>query len=44
MAEYIIVMDKGQIIEQGTHEDLMAENGHYANLYNLHSQQFEAQK
>ena len=30
----IIVMDKGKIIEQGTHEELLAANGFYTNLYN----------
>lgn len=29
----IIVMDDGAIAEQGTHEQLMAANGHYAKLY-----------
>ncbi len=30
----IIVLDHGQIIEEGTHEVLMERNGHYATLYN----------
>jgi subfamily B ATP-binding cassette protein HlyB/CyaB len=29
----IIVMDKGQIIETGTHEQLLEHNGYYAKLY-----------
>lgn len=33
-ADTILVMRGGKIIEQGTHESLMAENGFYANLYN----------
>lgn len=33
-ADTILVMRDGKIIEQGTHESLMAENGFYANLYN----------
>lgn len=36
-ANMIAVVDGGKIIEQGTHEQLMAKNGIYANLY---SQQF----
>ncbi|MDD8048960.1 MAG: ABC transporter ATP-binding protein [Thomasclavelia sp.] len=32
-ANTIIVMDKGDIIEIGNHESLMAKNGFYANLY-----------
>lgn len=33
-ADIILVMDKGNIIEQGNHEALMAEGGFYADLYN----------
>lgn len=33
-ADLILVMNKGSIIEQGTHEELLAKNGFYANLYN----------
>lgn len=32
-ADRIIVLSKGAIIEQGTHTDLMALGGHYAELY-----------
>ncbi len=33
-ADKILVMNKGNVIEQGTHKELMAQNGFYANLYN----------
>ena len=33
-AEVILVMKDGDIIEQGNHEELLAMNGFYANLYN----------
>lgn len=34
----IIVMDKGCIVEQGKHQQLLDYNGYYAKLYNLQSQ------
>lgn len=33
-ADLILVMDEGNIIEQGNHEQLMEKNGFYADLYN----------
>ncbi|MDU5085889.1 MAG: ABC transporter ATP-binding protein [Anaerococcus vaginalis] len=33
-ADLILVMDEGNIIEQGNHEQLMKKNGFYADLYN----------
>jgi ATP-binding cassette subfamily B protein len=32
----IIVLDKGRIIEQGSHDQLVAQGGHYAELYNTY--------
>lgn len=32
-ADLILVMDKGAIVEQGTHEQLLEKNGYYADLY-----------
>ena len=32
-ADLILVMNKGQIVEQGTHESLLAQGGFYAELY-----------
>jgi ATP-binding cassette, subfamily B, multidrug efflux pump len=38
-ADVILVMDKGALVEQGTHHDLMAAKGFY---YNLYASQFSA--
>lgn len=33
-ADMILCMDKGDIVEQGSHDELLAKGGFYANLYN----------
>ncbi|STY33754.1 ABC transporter ATP-binding protein [Listeria fleischmannii] len=33
-ADLILVMNHGDVIEQGTHQELLSENGFYADLYN----------
>ncbi len=33
-ADLILVMEEGNIVEQGTHKQLIDSNGHYAKLYN----------
>ncbi len=40
-ANKIMVLDKGEIMEIGSHEELMAKKGHY---YQLHKMQFEKQQ
>ena len=32
-ANLILVMDQGEVIEQGTHEELLEQEGFYADLY-----------
>ena len=41
MADRIIVMHQGQIVENGTHAELVAANGYYATMYNLYAQQLD---
>ena len=38
-ADVILVMKDGDIVEQGTHDELLARNGFYADLYNSQFEQ-----
>ena len=40
-ADLILVMNNGDIVEQGTHEELLNKNGFYANLYNSQFEEVE---
>ena len=40
-ADVILVMKEGDIIEQGTHEELLEKGGFYADLYNSQFEQEE---
>lgn len=35
MADQVVVLDHGEIVERGSHEELMEKNGRYAHLFNL---------
>ncbi|NBD30613.1 MAG: ATP-binding cassette domain-containing protein [Alphaproteobacteria bacterium] len=38
-AHKILVMDKGEVVDAGTHDELLARGGHYADLYRLQFKQ-----
>jgi ATP-binding cassette subfamily B protein len=38
MADTIIVLDKGELLETGSHEELLEKNGRYAELFHLQAQ------
>lgn len=43
-ADHIVVMDKGRIVESGRHDALLAQQGLYAQLWNLQRQQLEFER
>src|SRR5262249_15145630 len=41
-ADLIVVLDRGRIVEQGSHAELMAQSGLYAELYRLQARAYQA--
>jgi ATP-binding cassette subfamily B protein len=42
MADIIVVLDGARVVEVGTHEDLMARGGQYAELYGIQAAAYRA--
>lgn len=40
-ADHIIVLDKGRVVEEGTHEELLEKQGIYRRIFEMQSQQSE---
>jgi ATP-binding cassette subfamily B protein len=40
-AERVVVLDRGRIVEDGTHQDLITADGRYAELFRLQARRFE---
>jgi ATP-binding cassette subfamily B protein len=41
MAGRILVLDNGEMLELGTHEELLALNGRYAELFHLQAESYQ---
>ena len=41
MIRSIVVLTSGKIIERGSHEELMQQNGHYAHLFEIQAKGYQ---
>ena len=41
MADRILVLDKGELLEMGSHEELLQQNGKYAELFQLQAKGYQ---
>jgi ABC-type multidrug transport system fused ATPase/permease subunit len=42
MADRIVVLDEGRVVEEGSHEELLAQGGLYAQMFRLQAEAFQA--
>lgn len=40
MADHIVVLEQGQIVEEGSHKELLEQNGLYATLFNMQAEKY----
>ncbi len=41
MADRILVLEKGELLEEGSHEELLEKNGRYSELFNLQAMGYQ---
>jgi ATP-binding cassette subfamily B protein len=41
MADRILVIERGELLEIGSHQELLAQNGRYAELFNLQAKGYQ---
>jgi ATP-binding cassette subfamily B protein len=41
MADRILVLDRGELLEEGSHHELLNKNGRYAELFNLQAMGYQ---
>ncbi|MBP3442477.1 MAG: ABC transporter ATP-binding protein [Clostridia bacterium] len=44
MADVIYMLENGEIVESGTHDELMAKNGKYAYMFNLQAEKYKEEQ